>query len=106
MFTFGVITLIWTEQFTEKDLPIIPKAKELGFDILEINISHPETFPTALVKEKVKEVDIDVITSTALSLDANLIDPEPKVRENGVKTLKTLIDISVEIGSKMMGGVN
>jgi D-psicose/D-tagatose/L-ribulose 3-epimerase len=106
MFTFGVITLIWTEQFTKKDLPLIPKAKELGFDVLEINISHPETFPTALVKEKVKEAGIDVITSTALSCAANLIEPDLKVRENGVNILKKLIDISAEIGSKMLGGVN
>ena len=32
MFTFGAITLIWTEQFTKKDLPLIPKAKKLGFE--------------------------------------------------------------------------
>ena len=32
MFKFGVDSLIWTEEFTEKDLPLIAKAKELGFD--------------------------------------------------------------------------
>lgn len=106
MFTFGIITLIWTEQFKEKDLPLISKAKELGFDVLEINISYPETFPTALVKKKIKEAGVDVITSTALKSADNLIDPNPKVRENGLNTLKKLVDISAEIGSEMLGGVN
>ena len=32
MFKIGVATFIWTENFIEKDLYIIDKAKELGFD--------------------------------------------------------------------------
>jgi D-psicose/D-tagatose/L-ribulose 3-epimerase len=106
MFTFGIITLIWTEKFTEKDLQLIFRAKELGFDVLEINISHPETFPTTLVKERVKEAGIDVITSTALSCAHNIIDPSLKVRKTGVKILKKLVDISAEIDSQILGGVN
>jgi len=30
MFRFGVESLIWTEDFTVKDLPLIGKAKSLG----------------------------------------------------------------------------
>ncbi len=56
MFKFGVDTFIWSEAFSEKDLWIIPKAKELGFEVLDISISHPESFPTSLVKKKVEEV--------------------------------------------------
>ncbi|HHT10312.1 MAG: sugar phosphate isomerase/epimerase, partial [Atribacterota bacterium] len=36
MFKFGVDTFIWSEAFSEKDLWVIPKAKELGFEVLDI----------------------------------------------------------------------
>ena len=49
MFKFGVDSFIWSEHFSEKDLWIIPKAKELGFEVLDIAIAHPETFPTQQV---------------------------------------------------------
>ena len=55
MFKFGVASLIWTEDFRKQDLPLIEKAKSLGFDVLDINVAHPNRFPTKAVKEKVKE---------------------------------------------------
>jgi D-psicose/D-tagatose/L-ribulose 3-epimerase len=106
MFKFGVDTFIWSEDFTEKDLPLIEKAKSLGFEVLDIAIAHPEEFATGLVKEKIKEVAIEIVTTTTLSKNTNLIDPNPEVRKNGIELLKKLVDINVEIGSKILGGVN
>ena len=33
MFKFGVDTVIWSEDFSENDLWILPRAKEIGFKI-------------------------------------------------------------------------
>lgn len=56
---FGVDSFIWAESFSEKDLWIIPKAKELGFEVIDFAISNPFTFPTEKVKESLKETGID-----------------------------------------------
>lgn len=106
MFKLGVDTFIWSEAFSEKDLWVIPKAKELGFEVLDISISHPENFPTSLVKKKVEEVGIEVVTTTTLGEKTNLISPDPNIRAQGVKHMKLLVDINVELGSKITGGVN
>jgi len=106
MFRFGVASLIWTEDFTVKDLPLIYKAKALGFEVLDINVAHPERFPTEAVREKVKEVGIEVVTTIGLPANSNLIDQNPETRRNGIETLKKLVDINVEIGSGILGGVN
>jgi D-psicose/D-tagatose/L-ribulose 3-epimerase len=105
MFRFGVHTLIWSERFTEKDLPLIEKAKSLGFEVLNISI-RPETFPTELVREKAKEVGIELVATTGLRKDTNLIDPDPKIRRSGIEALKQIVDINVQIGSRILGGVN
>jgi D-psicose/D-tagatose/L-ribulose 3-epimerase len=106
MFRFGVASLIWTEDFGVKDLPLIQKAKALGFEVLDINVAHPERFPTETVKEKVREVGIEVVTTIGLPSESNLIAPNPGTRRNGVQTLKKLVDINTEIGSSILGGVN
>lgn len=103
---FGVDSFIWSEAFSEKDLWIIPKAKELGFDVIDIAIAHPETFPTKLVKEKAHETGIQVVTTTTLNAQTNPISPDPDIRANALKSLKLLVDINVELGSKILGGVN
>jgi len=106
MFRFGVSSFIWTENFSEKDLWIIPKAKELGFETLDITITHPEVFPTDKVKAKLSEVGIEIVTTTVLNKNTSFISPDPKVRVAGTESLKRVADINVKLGSKVLGGVN
>jgi D-psicose/D-tagatose/L-ribulose 3-epimerase len=105
MFKFGVDSLIWTEEFTEKDLPLIRKAKDLGFEVIDINVSHPERFPVTAVKNEIREVGIEVVTTIGLPEDSNPISPEPAVRKHALETLKRMVDINNEIGSTILGGV-
>jgi D-psicose/D-tagatose/L-ribulose 3-epimerase len=106
MLRFGVSSFIWTENFSEKDLWIIPKVKDLGFETLDITITHPEAFPTDKVKAKVAEVGIEIVTTTVLDKNTNLISPDPKVRAAGVESLKRVVDINIKLGSRILGGVN
>lgn len=105
MFKFGVDSLIWTEDFSAKDLHLIAKAKALGFDVIDVNIAHPERFPAKQVRDKVKEVGIEVVTTFGLSEDSNVIDPNPKTRKKGIEAIKRVVDINLEVGSKILGGV-
>ncbi len=82
MFKFGVDSLIWTEEFTEKDLPLLKKARSFGFSVMDINIGHPERFPVKAVKKAVKEAGIEVVTTIGLPADSNPIDPKPAVRKH------------------------
>ena len=105
MFKFGVDTLIWSESYSEKDLWVISKAKEVGFDAVDINIADPEAFPVDLVKKKISEVGIETVTSYGLPKDGNTISPDREIRERGVKLLKKVVDINIELGSKIIGGI-
>ena len=79
-FRFGVDTFIWTENFSVNDLWIIRNAKELGFAPLDIAIAHPEKFPTDRVKTAAAEAGIDVVTTSTLNENTNLISPDEKTR--------------------------
>jgi D-psicose/D-tagatose/L-ribulose 3-epimerase len=105
MFRFGVDSFIWSESFGEKDLWIISKAKELGFETIDLAVARPAIFPTKKVKDEARKAGIDVVTTTTLGKDTNLISPDPAVRARGVDHLKLLVDINYELGAKILGGV-
>lgn len=105
-FKFGVDTFIWTENFNEKDLWIIPKAKELGFEVIDFAISNPYTFPTKLVKQQLEKIGIDCVCTTTLTLKTNPISPDEEIRNEAVAAMKKVVDICNELGSPILGGVN
>ncbi len=105
MLKFGVDTFIWSENFLEKDLWVIDRAKNIGFEAIDFAIAHPDTFPTEKVKIALERAQIEPVTSTTLDGATNIISPDPAIRANGVKMLKKLVDINVALGSKIIGGV-
>lgn len=105
-FKFGVDSFIWTEVFSVKDLWIIQKAKDLGFEVIDFAIAHPETFPLEEVKKELERVGIECVTTTTLDDERNPISPDPAIRAAAVKSMKLLVDINYALGSKVMAGVN
>lgn len=103
---FGVDSFIWAENFGEKDLWIIPKAKELGFEVIDFAIANPFTFPTERVKEELDKAKIDCVCTTTLTLETNPISPDEKIRKKAVAAMKKVIDICNYLGSPILGGVN
>lgn len=105
-FKFGVDSFIWAEAFSEKDLWIIKKAKEIGFEVIDFAISNPYTFPVEEVKEELERVGIDCVCTTTLTLDTNPISPDAEIRAAGVAAMKKCVDICNELHAPILGGVN
>ncbi|MGZ5491178.1 MAG: sugar phosphate isomerase/epimerase family protein, partial [Nitrososphaeraceae archaeon] len=106
MFKFGVSSFIWSENFSKNDLNLINTAKNLGFEAIDLLISHPEEFPAKEVRNITKSIGIEPTTITVLNRETNLIDPNLKIRKAGIEFLKKLVDINTAIDSKILGGVN
>lgn len=105
-FKFGVDSFIWTENFSEKDIWIIQKAKEMGFEAIDFAIANPFTFPLEKVKAEIDRVGIECVCTTTLTEQTNPISPEPKIRQNAVNALKKCVDICNVLGADILGGVN
>lgn len=103
---FGVDSFIWTENFCDDDLWIIPKAKELDFEVIDFAISNPFTFPTEKVKETLERNDIACVCTTTLTEKTNPISPDPAIRKNALAAMKKCVDICNELGAPILGGVN
>lgn len=105
-FKFGVDSFIWAENFSEKDLWVIEKAKELGFEVIDFAIANPFTFPLEAVKKEVERVGIECVCTTTLTLETNPISPDPAIRAKAVEAMKKCVDICNELKAPILGGVN
>ena len=103
---FGIHSLLFSETFVERDLPLLDKVKSMGFDALEIIPFDMENFPAKRVRQRAADVGLSITTGIGMPAHANIISPDPAVRAAGVAMGKRLIDLSAECGSLAFGGVN
>jgi len=102
---FGIHSLLFTETFVDKDLPLLDKCKALGFDAVEIIPFDPDHFPARKVREAAANLGLTINTGYGLPDQCNTISPDPAVRQAGVELSRKLIDLSNEAGAKVFTGV-
>ena len=102
---FGIHSLLFTETFLEKDLPLLDKCKGLGFDVVEIIPFDPDNFPARAAGKAAADLGLQLNTGYGLPADCNTISPDPAVRRRGVERVKKLIDLSNEAGAEIFTGL-
>jgi D-psicose/D-tagatose/L-ribulose 3-epimerase len=103
---FGIHSLLFSETFTERDLPLLEKAKEMGFDAVDIVPFDVDNFPASQVRQRAEDLGLEIIIEIGMPAYANIISPEASIRAAGVDLSKRLIDVSIEAGATVFGGVN
>lgn len=101
---FGIHSLLFTETFLDKDLPLLEKFKNMGFDAVEIIPFDPDNFPAAKVRQAANELGLTINTGYGMPPEYNTISPDPAIRKAGVEFSKKLIDLSNEAGAEVFGG--
>lgn len=104
--TFGVDSFIWAEAFSEKDLWVIERAKEMGFEVIDFAIANPFTFPMEAVKKELDRVGIKCVCTTTLTKATNPVSYDPEIRKAGIAAMKKAVDICNYLGAPILGGVN
>ena len=102
---FGIHTLLFTETFVEKDLPLLDKCKRMGFDAIEILPFDPDGFPARKVRAAAADLGLTINTGYGMPAQYNIISPDAAVRRAGIEFSKRLIDLSNEAGAQVFGGM-
>jgi sugar phosphate isomerase/epimerase len=90
MINFGVHSLLWAERFDIEPEPLVNKAKEIGFDALEIYVSPQqfESFDRIRVKKALESAEMKCIESTSLTLETDFTSSDEATRRRGINYLK------------------
>lgn len=102
---FGIHSMLFRETFTEEQLPLLDKCRNMGFDAIEIIPFDPDAFPAAKVRRAAANLGLTVNTGYGMPVEYNVISPDPATRRRGVEFSKRLIDLSNEAGARVFGGM-
>jgi len=107
MVKYGIHSLLWTERFDTEPEPFVKKAKQLGFDGIEIYVSpqQVEIFDKERVKKALENAEMKCIGSTGLSLETDITSPDEAVRRRGISYLTSSAKLFSELGAELVAGV-
>ncbi len=108
MYKYGLMSLLYTGNYTKEDVGFISHAKDLGFDGVEIHLGSPDTVPVEETKNAMKEPGMEANFAVTLTEDTNAVSKDAGVRKKGVDFFKKCVDVAHAISGSGcgIGGVN
>lgn len=100
----GVNTWVWVSPFKTEDFNLIPKVKEMGFDVLEIALDDASIIDTKLLKEMLDENDLKATVCGAFGPSRDISHEDPAIRKIGKDYILEGIRFAEEIGSNLFSG--
>ena len=99
----GISTWVWTSPATTAVLEtLLPHIAELGFDVIELPIEEVGQFDVARVGELAREHGLGVSVCAVIGPGRDLLLPGEA--ENGVRYLRSCIDVAQQLGSPTVAG--
>jgi len=104
MITYGINTFTWTSPFRTKDLPLLDKAKAMGFDLVEIPIEGEKDIDYAKAAGAYKRTGLQCSICAVMGVSRDPAHEDESIQRGGVAYLKHCIDAAVTMGATRIGG--
>lgn len=104
----GIHYAYWARDWNADFFPLLPLAKSLDFDILEVNSAAIVEMAPArrkALKAAARDSGIELAFCTALSRQYDLASPDSSTRRRGVDYLKRQANAIGSMGGKLLGGI-
>ncbi|PYE30790.1 D-tagatose 3-epimerase [Rhizobium sp. PP-F2F-G38] len=100
----GVNTWVWTSPFATADLHILAKAKEMGFDVIEIALEDASIIDAGLLRKIADDNGLGVTICGAFGTGRDISSDDEAVRRNGADYIRQGIDFAAKAGSRLFSG--
>lgn len=101
----GIHAYAWCSRWSNETLHLIDRVKGLGLDFIEIPLMTLEDFDSKAVAMKLREVELESVTSTVLLGNTDITSHDYGIRQRGIDYLKACIRATHDIGAKSFSGV-
>jgi D-psicose/D-tagatose/L-ribulose 3-epimerase len=101
---FGVNLLIWTANFDESHLPLLPRIRAAGFDGVEVPMYKGRDFAVAALRNGLADTGMESTICSVLVDGLSLISDDAGLRAKAVEQLRENIATTAEAGAKIIAG--
>jgi D-psicose/D-tagatose/L-ribulose 3-epimerase len=101
---FGLNLLVHVGAFAKKDLALIPRAAEMGFDGVEVPLTDLDVVDTAATRKACQKAGLGVTTCAILVPGTGLCAEDAAERRAGVERIRRLVAMTAEIGGAVCAG--
>ncbi len=101
---FGVNVFIWTANFDESHLPLLPQIKAAGFDGVELPLFHPAQFAANAIQRGLQDNGLECTICSVLTPGLNMTVADADVRQRTVDHMKACAEKAAEVGAKIIAG--
>ncbi|RKQ84807.1 D-tagatose 3-epimerase [Solirubrobacter pauli] len=95
----GASTWIWTSPFSDSDLPLVARARALGFDVVEVAVEDPDAFSVERLRSAGEDAGVGFTVCGAIGPDRDLSHEDPAVRANAIAYVERCIEIAAALGA-------
>jgi D-psicose/D-tagatose/L-ribulose 3-epimerase len=100
----GVNTWVWTSPFSTKDFPLIPKVKQMGFDVLEVALDDAAIIDAKLLRKMTEDNGLSVTVCGAFGPTRDISNEDPRIRKIGVDYIRDSIRFAEQVDSRLFSG--
>ena len=95
----GASTWIWTSPFGDESLELVVRAKQFGFDVLEIAVEDPDRITGSRLREAGERAGVTFTVCGAFGPDRDLSHDDAAIRRIGIEYVKRCVDLAAELGA-------
>lgn len=101
---FGVNTFIWSAEFDQSNVPLLPLIKEAGFDGVEVPLLRPKSFDASGIRKFLEAYALECNVCTALTKEFSIISEDADVRRKTHLHLRNVVEAAAEAGAQTIAG--
>ncbi|MBS7614881.1 sugar phosphate isomerase/epimerase [Candidatus Bathyarchaeota archaeon] len=96
---------MWAERFDISAIKLIKKAKDIGFEGVEIPLMELDVIDVEKTKKELKQHGITALGSMGLPKNLDITSSDARTRERGIEHMKRSIEVISELGGDCINGV-
>ena len=104
MVSYGINTFLFASPFRTKDLPVLDRAKAMGFDIVEIPIEGEKDLNYAAAAEAYRRTGLKSSICAVMGAERDPSHPDAAVQKGAISYMKHCIDAAVKLGAPAVVG--
>ncbi len=100
----GVNTWVWTSPFSTKEFHLIPKVKDMGFDVLEVALEDASIIDAKLLRKMTEDNGLSVTVCGAFGPSRDISSEDPAIRKNGADYIRESIRFTEQVAAHVFAG--